>query len=273
MAAALVAAAAAALSPSPNLPCRPMREYMPKGVPESYNMSKHNGTWYEVAFRDLYPRGPLCFCQQSVKYVNERLGYIDDYFVFSCGPDYPRVSYISPQRENVTDGATGEKHIHGSYDMYVRDSAFKFITHYEWNSEVVGFKDDGKDQYQWVIEYQCGTRPDLPPALCLNNTADGKCFFTGIQLYVRDLDYLAQGKKEMVDYIKSLGPEATGSLPIAWVMDDFSGGTFPPWFVDNDWRQNCPLPCKEGCYNQTTGMWGCCMDQPGLRVAAPVGFQ
>ena len=106
-------------------------------------------------------------CQQSIKYVNEERGFIDDYvraharafphcihavtycitsthgrthtqFVFTCGPGYPRVSYISPQRENSTDAATGMRHENGAYDMYVRNSAFKFITHYEWNSEVVG---------------------------------------------------------------------------------------------------------------------------------------
>ena len=29
------------------------------------------GRRYEVAFRDLYPWGNVCFCQQSIKYVNE----------------------------------------------------------------------------------------------------------------------------------------------------------------------------------------------------------
>merc|ERR1712216_326725 len=174
---------------SANVPCRPMAEYMPENVQRLYDMDKHNGTWYEVSFRDLYPWGPLCFCQQSIKYVNKAKGCIDDYFVFTCGPGFvnPKASYISPQRENITkpDGST---HSNGAYDMYVRDSAFKFITHYEWNSQVVGFKDDGQGQYKWVIEFQCGTRPDLPPELCLGRTAsNGKCYFTGIQMYVRDI--------------------------------------------------------------------------------------
>ena len=53
-----------AKQPSPNMPCLPMEDYMPKAASESYNMSKHNGTWYEVSFRDLYPWGPMCECQQ-----------------------------------------------------------------------------------------------------------------------------------------------------------------------------------------------------------------
>ena len=61
---ALASPGLALASPSPNLPCKSMRDYMPANVSASYNMSKHNGTWYEVSFRDLYPWGPMCECQQ-----------------------------------------------------------------------------------------------------------------------------------------------------------------------------------------------------------------
>ena len=156
--------------PSTNVPCKSMQEYLPPSVGATYDMQKHNGTWHEVAFRDLYPWGPLCDCQQSIKYVNQEQGYIDDYFVFTC---YPlKLNYISPQRENVTRGDTGEKHGNAMYDMYVRHSDFDFITHYEWNTEVIGFKDDGGEQYEWVIEFQCGTRPGLPKAVCLASGLD-----------------------------------------------------------------------------------------------------
>lgn len=242
--------------PSPNLPCKPMKDYMPPAMSQGYNISKHNGTWYEVSFRDLYPWGPLCECQQSVKYVNEAKGYIDDYFVFSCGPA-PHISYISPQRENVTNAATGQKHEPGIFDMYVRHSDFKFITHFEWNTEAIGYKDDGQDQYAWVIEYQCGTRPDLPKALCLYQTVEGKCSFTGVQMFVRDRAMIAEGREEMVRYMHSLSPDTSGSEEVAWVMDDFSGGTFPPWFKNVTWNEECPLPCESGVFNATTQMWGC----------------
>ena len=69
--------------------CKPMHEYLPPAVERSYDMKKHNGTWYEVSFRDLYPWGPVCFCQQSIKYVNPAKGFIDDYFVFTCGLGVP----------------------------------------------------------------------------------------------------------------------------------------------------------------------------------------
>ena len=59
----------------------------------------------------------------------------------------------SPQRQSTTNGATGLKHENGLYDMTVRDSDFKFITHYEWNNEVIGFHDDGKDQYKWSSNF------------------------------------------------------------------------------------------------------------------------
>lgn len=259
-----------------------MKEYMPPKMIDSYNMSKHNGTWYEVSFRDLYPWGPICECQQSVKYINIEKGYIDDYFVFTCGQDllkiipHPGINYISPQRENVTNGATGEKHPNGIMDMYVRYSDFTFITHYEWNTEFIGFKDDGEDQYKWVIEYQCGTRPDLPAALCLGKPAsDGKCYFTGVQMYVRDLDFLEEGRKEMYEYLRSLGPEATKSASVGWVMDDMSGGTMPRYFKNVTWNPKCPLPCKTGVYNETTKMWGCPTEGPRgekIHIASPLDF-
>lgn len=268
--------------PSPNLPCKSMKQYMPPELIDTYNMSKHNGTWYEVSFRDLYPWGPLCECQQSVKYVNPEKGYIDDYFVFTCAQDilkkipHPHFNYISPQRENVTNGGTGKKHPNGIMDMYVRYSDFHFIMNYEWNTEFIGFKDDGKDQYKWIIEYQCGTRPNLPKQLCLGSTAsDGQCYFTGIQMYVRDLDFLEEGRNEMYAYMRKLGPEATKSEAAAWVMDDMSGGTFPRWFKNVTWNPKCPLPCKTGVYNETTKMWGCPSEGPRgekIHIASPLDF-
>ena len=262
--------------PSKNMPCQNMKQYMPPEMSRKYNMSKHNGTWYEVSFRDLYPWGPLCDCQQSIKYVNLEKGYMDDYFVFTC---YPLgLHYISPQRENKTNSSSGKLHENGLYDMTVRNSDFKFITHFEWNTEMIGFKDDGQDQYKWVIEFQCGTRPYLPKFVCLDRTVDDHCFFTGIQLFVRDLDFIEEGRIEMFEYIRSLGPEVSNSLPIAWVMDDFGGGTFPPWFKNvtehrdkKTGQDNCPRPCAHGVFNETTKMWGCPKEHKGkkLRIASP----
>ena len=252
-------------APSPNLPCKPMQEYLPPHVQSTYNMSRHNGTWFEVAFRDLYPWGPLCRCQQSIKYVNEERGYIDDYFVFTC---YPlKLNYISPQRENVTNGATGERHPNGIYDMTVRRSDFKAITKFEWNTEVIGFKDDGQEQYQWVIEFQCGTRPNIPKAACLGKLdKNGSCSFTGVQMFVRDRNNVEQGYREMVAYLQSLGPAATQSANAAWVMTDMSGGTFPRWFKNVTWSDSCPMPCSSGVYNETTKMWGCPKEHKGVQI-------
>lgn len=256
------------LTPSKNVPCKAMESYMPPSVSESYNVSKHNGTWYEVAFRDLYPWGPVCDCQQSIKYVNKEKGYIDDYFVFSC---YPlKLNYISPQRENLTRGDTGEQHKNGMFDMYVAQSDFDFITHYEWNSMALGFKDDGRDQYKWVIEFQCGTRPQLPRFTCPTTATDGECYFTGIQMFVRDRDFIEQGREEMLQYVHSLGPESSSSERVDWVLDDFHGGTFPLWFKNVTWRDDCPMPCSSGVFNETTGMWGCPPERAD-RIAKPIG--
>merc|ERR1711924_167891 len=158
--------------------------------------------------------------------------------------------------------------------MYVRRSDFDFITHYEWNTEVIGFKDDGGDQYEWVIEFQCGTRPGLPKAVCLASGLDANhsCSFTGVQLFVRDRDNIERGRDEMITYLRSLGPEATKSANAEWVMTDFGGGTFPPWFKNVTWRDDCPMPCSTGVYNATTGMWGRPAEHKGkkLSIASPM---
>ena len=206
--------------------------------------------------RAFPPSSLLLPPSQSIKYVNEAEGYIDDYFVFQCF----KFDYISPQRENRTSGATGKQHVNGLFDMTVRYSDFKMIMDYEWNTEMIGFRDDGQDQYEWVIEYQCGTRPMLPDVLCAKNPEG--CFMTGVQMFVRDLDNIERGRAEMIDYLRSLGP-STGSAPVAWVMDDFGQGTFPPWFVNVTEIQKkgggdgCRRPCSSGVFNATTGMWGC----------------
>ena len=99
--------------------------------------------------------------------------------------------------------------------------------------------------------------------------------FTGVQMFVRDLEYLEEGRNEMIAYLKSLGPDFSDSAEVAWVMDDFSGGTFPRWFQNVTWRDGtepagpCPLPCSEGVYNEATQMWGCPLE--GVNIATPLG--
>ena len=85
-------------------------------------------------------------------------------------------------------------------------------------------------------------------------------------MFVRDRDYIQQGREEMIDYLRGL-PAA------AWVMEDFGAGTFPPWFKNVTWRDDCPMPCESGVFNETTGMWGCPNEHQGtkLRVARPLG--
>ena len=242
----VLVSAATGSAPSPNLPCKSMRSYMPPAMSQAYNMSKHNGTWcvHLLQRRIPVPAHLLsasmlthAWCSVSLSAVpgpgtkshsatctlgglytiasnlsstsNEEHGFIDDYFVFTCYP--AKLNYISPQRENATNQATGRRHENGLFDMYVRHSDFKFITHYEWNTEMIGFKDDGGTQYKWVIEYQCGTRPDLPLALCLGKpSSDNKCYFTGVQMYVRDRLHQRRSQ-EMLEYLRSLGPQTSGS--------------------------------------------------------------
>ena len=56
--------------------------------------------------------------------------------------------------------------------------------------------------------------------------SDGQCYFTGVQLYVRDLDFVDQGRAEMVEYLRGLGPNTTQRLGVAWgsMLDDAGFG-------------------------------------------------
>ena len=40
----------------------------------------------------------------------------------------------------------------GLYALETLIADFNAITNYEWNTEFIGFKDDGQEQYKWVIE-------------------------------------------------------------------------------------------------------------------------
>ena len=94
-------------------------------------------------------------------------------------------------------------------------------------------------------------------------------------MFVRDLDYVEQGRHEMIEYLRSLSPESSDSAEVAWVMDDFSGGTFPRWFQNVTWRDGsepagpCPFPCSEGVFNETTQMWGCPLED--VNLVSPLG--
>ena len=97
-------------------------------------------------------------------------------------------------------------------------------------------------------------------------------------MYVRDLEFVEEGRDEMIEYIKSLGPNVSQSAPVAWVMDDFRGGTFPPWFKNvtektgKKGANSCARPCAHGVFNKTTGMWGCPKEHHGvpLKIASPL---
>ena len=93
------------------------------------------------------------------------------------------------------------------------------------------------------------------------------------RLYVRDLDFADQGRAEMVAYLRGLGPNTTQSLGVAWVMDDFGGGTFPRWFKNVTENPKCPRPCAHGVYDAAARMWGGPSEHKGkkLRIAAPLG--
>ena len=62
-----------------------MQTYQAPYVKTSYNLTKHMGRYYELAFRDLYPAPPLCDCQHTEKRASTLTDYTEE-FDCQCGP-------------------------------------------------------------------------------------------------------------------------------------------------------------------------------------------
>jgi len=156
-----------------------LETYQADYVASTYNVSKHMGFYYELAFRDLYPAAPMCDCQHTTKILPDRNGQANtDYyenFNFQCGPPSKPSKHMDVQNVitmNRTAGlATGvyEQTIVKTFGIGIpgfMNSAFKTVT--------VAFNDTGADQYEWVVEFTCGGLPLL--------FSGG---FVGINLYSR----------------------------------------------------------------------------------------
>jgi len=59
--------------------CRNMWTYQSDYVATTYNVSKHMGHFYELAFRDLYPAPPACDCQHTYKVLDDENDEDEDY--------------------------------------------------------------------------------------------------------------------------------------------------------------------------------------------------
>ena len=114
-----------------------------KKVKESFDDTKMEGFWYELAMKDAtQPR--MCKCQTSEKVVTETIIY--DNFTIECAGD----TYFSD--------LTFERLDHGvSVGTW---NGIMFIDQIEFPNTLVDYKEKDDGSYEWFIEFQCVDGPD-----------------------------------------------------------------------------------------------------------------
>lgn len=204
------AADSSATSGEQHPPCAPLLEsYQADYVARSYNVSKHMGFYYELAFRDLYPAPPECDCQHTTKslaggadaFADVGTNYQEN-FNFQCGPSADKQMQI----ENIitmnrTAGAASAVY----NQTIVRSLGVgipKFLNS-PFHTVTIAFNDTGADQYEWVVEFSCGGLPLFFPG-----------GFVGINLYSRTIS--DANLQAMLAAVKSLN--------LSWALDSWGWG-------------------------------------------------
>jgi hypothetical protein len=198
--------------------CLAMEQYQASYVATNYNITKHMGFYYEMAFRDLYPGPPMCDCQHTTKSINlDSSANYHEWFNFQCGPSpgskqaHPMiVQNLITLNSSTSSGSGASPPINKKvnpvavYSQTIVKSIGMNIPKWmesSFSTAVIAFqenKDDQDAQYDWVIEFTCGG---------LNLFFPGG--FVGINMYSRTLseDHLTQ----MIDVTKQLN--------LSWVLD------------------------------------------------------
>mmetsp|Transcript_21482 Transcript_21482/g.64268 ORF Transcript_21482/g.64268 Transcript_21482/m.64268 type:complete len:248 (+) Transcript_21482:1466-2209(+) len=137
--------------------CPHWREPRSDNVARHVDMNKFVGTYYEQAVNDYteYPLCPSLSCIRSVKEwtdVNGGKFQMRDHFQLSCfGTPYPVAYYWNTTKD--------PGHMKGFLDnppWYWR----MFFGNQVYEETIVEVKDDGGEQYEWVIEFQCTENKD-----------------------------------------------------------------------------------------------------------------
>ena len=139
--------------------CLAMEQYQASYVQMNYNVTKHMGFYYEMAFRDLYPGPPLCDCQHTFKSLdsNSTANY-HEWFNFQCSPS----KHVAPMIvQNLIDLNTTLQKPSAVYSQTITKSIGMNIPKFmesSFSTAVIAFeenKDDNDFQYEWVIEFTC----------------------------------------------------------------------------------------------------------------------
>jgi len=120
--------------------CPPPSELQSAFVKSSFNQSKMDGFWYELAMKDVtQPR--ICSCQTSNK-TNDG-NTLRDTFSLQCAGDtyFANLTFaIQP-----TPGVLNAKW----------NSIIPFVDRIVWPNTVVDVEEDVEGNYEWMIEFQC----------------------------------------------------------------------------------------------------------------------
>ena len=182
--------------------CLAMDQYQASYIQMNYNVTKHMGFYYEMAFRDLYPGPPLCDCQHTTKSLNSNsTANYHEWFNFQCSPS----THVAPMIvQNLIDLNTTSQTPSAVYSQTITKSIGMNIPKFmesSFSTAVIAFeenKDDNDSQYEWVIEFTCGGLDLFFP--------DG---FVGINMYSRTLS--KNNLAQMIDVAKELN--------LSWVLD------------------------------------------------------
>jgi hypothetical protein len=179
-----------------------LESYQADYVASSYNISKHMGFFYELAFRDLYPASPECDCQHTTKKLPEGGTNYEEQFNFQCGP--------SPEKQMPIENIITMNHTAGAatavYNQTIVHTMGMGIPKFldtPFHTTTIAFNDTGADQYEWVIEFTCGGIPLFFPG-----------GFVGINLYSRTIS--DTNLQAMLAAVKRLN--------LSWALDDWGWG-------------------------------------------------
>jgi hypothetical protein len=206
---ALVLMAVAAYA-APHPACLNMSSYQADYVAKEYDMKRHMGKYYELAFRDLYPGAPECDCQRTTKIQTDEDSYYEE-FNFKCGAAGHYTPCLNTIVMNKTGAATYNQTITStSVDSHHIPDINKAV----FNTATVAFKAStpfSTGQYEWVIEFTCGTVEATLPFKALFPGG-----FVGLNFYSKSGPLSSRNLAEMTAAAKDLG--------LGWAMDSWGVG-------------------------------------------------
>eukprot|EP00603_Paraphysomonas_imperforata_P003806 CAMPEP_0114445078 /NCGR_PEP_ID=MMETSP0103-20121206/18428_1 /TAXON_ID=37642 ORGANISM="Paraphysomonas imperforata, Strain PA2" /NCGR_SAMPLE_ID=MMETSP0103 /ASSEMBLY_ACC=CAM_ASM_000201 /LENGTH=230 /DNA_ID=CAMNT_0001616659 /DNA_START=148 /DNA_END=841 /DNA_ORIENTATION=+ len=210
-----------------------MTSYQAPYVASDYDINRHMGHYYELGFRDLYAASPHCDCMHTYKILDdEKEENYHEAFEFKCKflgrttsiiDERPVALSEHPAVYNQSMSWTHpQAPIPGLDDAVFNTAKFKTVP--------------GQEQYEWVIEFTCGTQPED----FMKHMFPGG--FVGLNLYSRTGPLNSTNLQEMEDTVRSLG--------LDWVMDDWGWG-YHHVPHEMDCKYNSPDETEYACNTDT----------------------